>query len=823
MNFWHWKIQTVKLFLRKFMRKLFGIILMAILVIVIIFSSFYFYLKAKLPPTEGTVKISGLTESVTIKRDHFGIPHIFAKNERDLFKALGFTIAGDRLFQMDMQRRLAHGELSEVLGPNTVELDKFFRTLRFKETLRANWERHQKELDPHMVQLIHDYLDGVNSYLQEGHLPVEFSLLNYTPKPFTLDDIFGFMGHMSFNFAWTFETNLLFNDLAKKLPSVKINEMRQHLRGMAPQGKLPRLSDFKLLPHQYQDFNGEQKIYETLKAMIGSFGPIKGSNSWVLSGNRSASGYPILASDPHISFSNPNIWYEAHLHSPTFEIYGHFMPLVPFPTLGHNRQMGWAVTMSQVDEMAFFREEFSPHNPKLIAEDGQWKAIHYYETVIKVKDEEDVLLPIRITPRGPLLNEIMSDNKAPPISLYWTFYHPNNVPLKAIYHIMRASNLNEFARHLSWIKSPGMNISYVDRSGNIAWWVVGQIPIRPPNYYGDMIMDSTKGDHKKLRVVPFDQNPRLINPPSGVIVSANFIPPVKVPYRIEGDWSPSERFERITYLLSKKQKWSLEELKKVQTDSVDILSTTLLPKILAEVKVHKLKSSPYLVNLPPHLIEESLSFLRLWKGEAEVNSIGMTLFAQWIENIIRALLEPSIGDSYKSYCELPDALYFLKNIFHNPNSEWRKKGQLSNAVNVGLSMTLYDLSKMFGTDIKDWRWGKAHTVEYRHTIGQQWPLNYIFNVGPYEAPGGHHQVNCMDHSMCHGFKVESGPTTRRLVDMADPEHSLGILPIGNSGNLTDPHHHDQVKLFLSGEYRPQLLNINEIEENKTKELILAPK
>lgn len=329
-----------------------------------------------------------VTQKVKIRIDESGIPHIEAANNKDLFYAYGHYVASERLFQMELQRRVAKGELSELFGADFVEIDKLFRTLKAHKYLSKNWERakSQNKIPPELREITTAFLKGVNDFIAREHLPLEFLLLGIRPKDFQEEDIMAFIGYMSYSFATSFRGGLLYNDLSKKMSAEHCSELRQRPKDLNFPIPYPQMGHIKFPKHATGMASEYDKVFHTLRGLFHRFPPFKGSNSWVVAGKRTKSGYPILANDPHISFSLPGVWFEAHLKSPTFEIYGHFLPLVPLPVIGHNENHAWAITMSKVDDMQFFEEKLNPHNPRRVKHHDNWVKIKDESETIKVKE-----------------------------------------------------------------------------------------------------------------------------------------------------------------------------------------------------------------------------------------------------------------------------------------------------------------------------------------------------------------------------------------------------------------------------------------------------
>lgn len=779
-----------------------------LLFLVLIFIGSILYLRTSLAPLDGELSLNNLSSPVKVVRDREGIPHIFAKNNKDLYRAFGFTIASERLFQMEMARRMASGELAEIIGKKGIDSDKMFRTFRLRSAMRDMFERKMKAglLDPEMLQLMDAFYDGVNQYQNIGNLPIEFKILGIKPRPFSALDGYSLAGLMSFSFAIATSEEPLFTKLRARLGDDWVNEMRID--------KLPA-TDSKNPKKRYvekTEFLNSPVISSVISnAMknIEEFGlPLfEGSNGWLIAGKRSSSGFPILSNDPHISYSHPGVWFEAHLKSPDFETYGHFLPNIPFPVLAHNRERGFGFTMSLIDDMDLYREEL---NPKFKTYRFKDKQIFYkeYLEVIKVKGESDVKMNVIVTQHGPILDEILPDKS---LALSWVYYHPDNDALTSLYKMGMAKDMNEFKAAVATGVAPGLNVLYADKT-NIGWWMFGQIPLRPGHVQSDFIHDGASGNDEYKGVTAFADKPHLENPESGVIVSAN-ARPEGFPADQRGDWQPEDRYLTIKTLLSQKEKWSVDEIKELQTLSINLEAKLILDALLRDSEFDNLwQKGAY---------ENYFNILKKWDFISSTDSIAPALYHTWCREISKLLLKDLSKEEQIVYSKLPASWIFFKRVVLDPKSIVWSKFDRKKVFSDAFVHTLESLKQELGEDSRNWKWGLLHTVEYAHPLGQIPLLKKIFNIGPFAISGGFNEINNQKSNGIEGrFNVKVGPSTRRIIDFAHPEQALGILPIGESGHLLSPFYKNQVQPFINGEYRAELLDETLIENQKTHELIL---
>jgi len=783
-----------------------ALILVGLPAIVVIAS--VLFARSRLPVVSGTLALPGLSAEVRVTRDTWGIPHIFAQNEMDAFRALGFTVAQDRLFQMDIQRRLANGELSEVFGRAALHTDKIARTFGFRhyaqKLLSADTEASRA------MQAAAAFRDGANACIATQKLPVEFGLLGYTPRPFDVVDMLAFGGYMSYSFSEAFRGDILFTDLMTDLPPEKVNELRGGIEESAP--TIVRTEKIGI----------DRQLFAALHAdpLLQILGAFAGSNSWVVSPGRSKSGHAILANDPHIGFSKPAIWYEAHIVSPELEIYGHFLSLIPFPVLGHTRDIAWALTMSEMDDMDFYREKANPQNPGEIYVNGHWSELEERTETIRVKGDKDVQLRVQTGPHGPLVQNLFARPGHDLVSVKWQYHEPENRSLEAFFDLTHAKSVDQFAAALKKAKTPDLNISYADKAGNIAWWVMGQIPIRPAQSQPDMVLDGPSGADEYLGYVPFEDNPHAVNPDSGMIITANNEPVRYASYPLHGYFQPSDRIVQLHRLLDARDKWGAEEFMKVQTNEDEVFAADQVPLLLGILGPRR-----------DAVEENAYSILQHWDGHSDVSSRGAAIYNVWRSEILRDTLMDEMGeDRFGVFCSIPNAWRFYERLIANPASLWwddvRTKDHVETREEIVTSafhQAVDVLKRRFGNDVNGWTWGKLHTVEYTHVLGFQKPLNLFFNAGPYPSGGNYSQVDAMSPPRGEEtFGVLWGPSTRRIVDFAEIGKSWGINPLGNSGNLFSRHEKDQTDLFLHGRYRPEWMDAADIQLNTEATLILSP-
>ncbi|KRP63167.1 penicillin acylase family protein [Pseudomonas trivialis] len=761
------------------------------------------YVYSKQPTRQGTQTLANLQGSVTVRYDERGVPHIRAGNEADLYRALGYVQAQDRLFQMEMMRRLARGELAEVLGPKLLETDKLFRSLRIRERA-ADYVAHMDH-ESATWKALQAYLDGINQY-QAGHpSPLEFDMLGITKRSFTAEDSVSVAGYMAYSFAAAFRTEPLLTYIHDRLGSdyLKVFDLDWQPRGalnLADSdwqhlGALARLSDQALADNGLPQFEG--------------------SNAWAISGSRTQSGKPLLAGDPHIRFSVPAVWYEAQLSAPGFELYGYHNALSPMAFLGHNLDFGWSLTMFQNDDLDLIAEKTNPDNPNQVWYHGQWVDMTRSEQQIAVKGQEPVTLTLHRSPHGPIINSVLGDNSGTtPIAMWWAFLDTDNRSLEGFYELNRADTLAKARAASSKVSAPGLNIVWANAKGDIGWWAAAQLPMRPPGVNAGMILDGSTQEGDKLGFYPFSANPQEENPARGYVVSANAQPVSPTGMEIPGYYNLPDRGQQLNAQLSDNSvKWNVTNSQALQLGTTTAFGPRLLAPLLPVLRE--------VVKDPAQL--QLVEQLAAWKGDYPLDSTSATLFNQFLFNLAEAAFHPKLGDAlFKTLLSTRVIDAALPRLAASADSPWWD-GQRADTVKRAWDNSLSHLKATFGDDPTQWQWGKAHTLTHGHPLGSQKPLDQIVNVGPFAAPGTHEVPNNQSANIGPApWPVTYGPSTRRLIDFADAAHALTINPVGQSGVPFDAHYSDQAQTYIEGGYEQAHFTDEEVTANTRGTLKLLP-
>jgi penicillin amidase len=785
------------------------------LLIVVLASGAGWYLYSKQPSRQGMVELQHLQGSVTVRYDERGIPHIRADNETDLYRALGYVHAQDRLFQMEVLRRLARGELAEVLGPKLLDTDKLMRSLRIREraeTYLANLDKQS----PSFIAM-QAYLDGINQYQDSHAKPVEFEVLGIPKRPFTAQDTISIAGYMAYSFAAAFRTEPLLTFVRDQLGPQYLNIFDLDWQ---PKGVLNGTGT-TLASADWKDLNALARLSEQALADNG-LPQFEGSNAWVVAGSRTQSGKPLLAGDPHIRFSAPSVWYEAQLSAPGFELYGHYQALMPFASLGMNHDFGWSITMFQNDDLDLIAEKVNPDNPNQVWYRGKWVDMTTSEQQIAVKGQAPVTLVLRQSPHGPIVNDALGSGVGKtPIAMWWAFLESQNPILEGFYQLNRADTLAKARGAAAKIQAPGLNVVWANAKGDIGWWAAAQLPKRPAGVRPWFILDGSTAEADKDGFYPFSANPQEENPARGYIVSANFQPVSPTGMEIPGYYNLADRGQQLNRQLSDKAiKWDLENSQKLQLGTTTAYGPRLLAPLLPVLR--EVVSDPAELKLVEQLAQ--------WKGDYPLDSTSATLFNQFLFNLTDATMRDELGnDFFETLLSTRVIDAALPRLAASADSPWWDnrstlgKETRADTVKAAWQASLAHLKSTLGADSSQWQWGSAHTLTHGHPLGQQKPLDLFFNVGPFAAPGSHEVPNNLSAKIGPApWPVTYGPSTRRLIDFADPAHSLTINPVGQSGVLFDSHYDDQAEAYVEGMYFQAHLNEEEVTANTRSTLKLLP-
>lgn len=778
----------------------------------LIFILLYFWLKSTAPTYSGELELKDLTESVEIIYDDFGVPHIYANNAHDAYFALGYAQAQERLFQMEMIRRATSGRLSEILGESLLPTDKIMLTLSIRQAAEKSAKKAFENIDANFKKQSIAYLEGINSFIDKGNFPIEFTLIGFEPEHFTPADIYTAIGYMSLSFTSAISVEPMMSNIYQNLGE-------------------KYLVDFAI------DSISNSKLYEETEVLSNFLSPLElqeylpipiweGSNNWVMSKERSESGKVLLANDTHIAYSQPAVWFEAHLNYPGFEMFGYYLAGVPFSVIGHNREYGWGITIFPYDNMDLYREKINPENPNQYWHNGTWNNFKEVNHIIKVKDTESISFKLRTSIHGPELNQAyksISKLEENPICLWWALHDKETTTLEALYEINNSENINTFEKAAELVDIIGLNVVYGDKEDNIAWWATGKIPIRSQTINSKLILDGSDSTNDFKGFYGFHKNPKLINPEDGFICTANNAPMRINGIEYPGYYSPGYRAARIKEIVNSQNTWSRDGMKRIQNDVKSKRDIKIRDLVLGSIDLNNLRSEGTTHS-------QAINQLVEWDGKYETDNISPTIYTSMIYHILKQTMADELGDyQFERIVSSNPMRSSIERLFFNESSPWWDNIGTKDIIETrdqqfaeALKLSLADLNKNLGNDLTKWQWGNIHTLTHVHPIGRKEPFDIVFNIGPFADKGGNEIIvkEAFKYSGHGPYKVKSGPAMRMLIDFAQPEKSLTIIPTGQSGNIMSPHYSDQAEMFVKGEYRILEMDKNELSEGRI--LMLRP-
>lgn len=763
----------------------------------------YGYLLSTKPQYEGELSLKNISEDTNVYFDEYGVPHIYASSEKDALTVLGYVHAQDRLWQMELLRRIAPGKLSEIFGSRALPNDKLFLGLGIAENSEKAIAALDKNGKPY--QLAMAYLEGINQYIENGKTPIEFTILGLKKEKFTLKDVYNTFGYMSFSFAMAQKTDPLMTDLKNQYGEAYLKELGLDLSY--------NTTKIKTNATQYQ------AIAKSVADLLES-SPVPtfiGSNSWVLSPKKTATGKVLFSNDPHIEYSQPGTWFEAHISCPNYEIYGYYLAGTPFPLLGHNREYAYGLTMFENDDADFFQEEENPANASQYKTPTGYQNYKVRKESIVVKDSVEVPLEIKETVHGPIMNGILKDFKSTkPVAFHWIYTHAENKILDAVYSLSHARNYDEFHQKIALIAAPGLNIMYGDAKNNIAWQTSGKLYQLPKSVNPNYILDGSNGIDDQYQYLDFSKNPGTLNPAWNYVYSSNNMPEPIEGYNYQGYYLPEDRARRITQLLDAKNNWTKQDISKMLVDDVSPVNVEVITEFRSAINTQQL--SP--------LEKQAIAILEKWNGANGIQEVAPTIYNKWIYFYLKNTFEDEMGTvGFKQFLKTHIMKQSIANQSKIKNSLWwdnvkttTKKETRQEILQLSLQQAVANLQNQLGDDITNWKWQNVHQVEYKHPLGSVALLRPFFNVGILDIAGSNEVINnvMFEYTDEANYVVKAGPSTRRIVDFSDVENSWSILPTGQSGNPMSIHYQDQATMYAKGEFRKMKMNKKEIESTSTK-------
>ena len=795
------------------MKKVIGYILVILLIIFIIgYFVIYHFNSRAIPDYNKAMSLPGLRAKVEVYRDSFGIPHIYADNDEDLYQVIGYLTAQDRLWQMDLLRRVTTGRLSEIFGNDMLKTDMLMRALQITEKS----QKVISQSEPSVIKAFQAYAKGVNNYIKDNYekLPVEFTILGYKPDPWKIEHSFNLIGYIAWDLNGAWNAEIILHKLKSKLTTIQLIDLIPRPDTM--QSNIYSTPSLTELDWRSELMAASSKIEDLgLQAF-------RGSNNWVVSGSKTASGKPILANDMHLSFSAPGIWYQIHQVIPgKLDVTGVLLPGQPFVVSGHNKKVAWGLTNVMSDDIDFYKETVNPLDSNQYKLDGKWLKFRIKRENIAIKGGDTVRYNLKFTHRGPVIS-MLKGVSGDVISMRWMGNEPSN-EVQSIYRLNRAQNWTDFCNAMRTFVSISQNVAYADIEGNIGMYCCAGIPIR----YGNPteVLDGDTSAYDWRGIVPFEDLPFIFNPKEGFAVSANNRTIDSSYNKYISSWFDLPfRYDRIVELLKGDKKLTVSDIAAIQTDETSKLASFYLPGLIEIAN-----KCPKLSTAANH----SLNLLKNWKYHMAAGNSATAIFEVYYNRIIENLVKDEMGDIL--YQEFLNDKILVRNMFHNvfinresalcDNILTRNiKENFNDVVIKSFDETITYLTQNLGVEPGKWEWGKIHLFTLSHPLGKINLLNKVFelNRGPFESGGSFHTVSPYTYKFTDKFNVTSGASQRHIYDFGDWDLSLSVIPSGISGIPASPHYCDQTEMFLAGKYHRDLFSFEAVHQNVKYKTTYSP-
>ena len=777
--------------------------ILTILVVVVGGAAWWLFVRP-LPQVDGTAPLAGLQHEVTVERDIWGIPHVRASSLADMAEAQGYVMAQDRLWQMDLLRRVARGELSEILGPVTVGVDKRYRLMRFGPAA----ERDEGLLDEESRLVMEAYSRGVNKFIEQhqNKLPVEFTLLKYKPTPWKPSDSLVIAGYMYDTLTETWEDKFdrakvtaragaqrardLFSQEAA-LDHFVVGDPDRPSSGAQRSGDPDDEDDDDMTPDDVLKA-GTPTTRHDPSGLIAALAPAAlqwvsesqrdirhtlGSNNWVVSGEHTATGKPLLANDTHLELSVPPIWYQMHLTCPGWNVKGFTLPGAPLVVIGHNERIAWGFTNNMADVQDLYIETFNPAQPDEYKANGKWLKAETVDEVIHVKGKADVHYPVTVTRHGPVMMREGNTGYA----LRWTATEPGGLG-NTYLRLGKAQNWHEFREVMKSVWGPAQNAVYADVAGNIGYVMAARVPIRKKGH-GEVPVPGDTDEYEWKGYIPFEQLPQAINPEDGLIVTANarVVGPDYKPY-LTDHWEEPYRTARIWDLLHDKHDLRPADMLKVQTDTYSYPDVFLAEQLAPAAKIAAPKDPR---------TQKLVALAKDWNGIAESDSPVVSFLEGTRRAALRLILQPVLGDDTQLYQWRSTA--FLQRVLTERPAAWLPAAykNYDELLVAAADESVQHLEKDSGSArIEDWQWKRFDSLDMLHPLGREGLLKALFSISGKPQGGTRFSPRAATR--------RDGPAMRMVANIGDWDHSLMVIPGGQSGQLGSSHYSDQFRYWYEG-------------------------
>jgi len=768
---------------------------------------------------EGEKEVLGISSNVDVYTDSFGVPHVFAKNEKDLFFTAGYLAARERLFQLSMVAILVKGEMALNLGDEYLDTDIFIRTWRIHETAK----KMVLKMKPENKEVFNNFCDGINYRINEikNDLPIEFKIMRVDPSFWDPSIVAGYARMMAYEMQGSWKPEILYGAIAANFGEEKLKEIipgydknKSTIASMSYEGFKPIFD--KLIKEEF-----------FVRNILGKYNASLGSNNWVLSGSNTKTGKPLLANDPHLAYTQPSRWFEIHLKGGRFDVSGVCIAGIPIPVIGQNSKVAWGFTNSMVDDLDFFIETINPNNRKQYKSGDRWLNMEVFEEKIQLKSGRDSTISVRMTHHGPVVSDIhpLLKDQDVALSMAWTGHWITN-ELDAWIDLNIMENWDDFSKGVRSFGVPGQNIVYADIEGNIGWRPAVFIPIRKEGF--SMIpRPGHDPDYDWAGKVPFSEMPFIFNPKKGYIATANNKTINDFPYYISGLWADPSRADQINYRLDTMKSATIEDMMSMQLDQTSQFAKDILPYIL---ETEEDKESKH--------VKRAFQFLKNWDFVEDVDSEAALVFNVIVKNLVFNLYGDEISLLGENYLEAFSGINYLitrrlREDIKDGKSTWvddvrtiDKREEIREIIKSSVLDAVSEIDQKFGGNWSNWKWGDAHSLTHKHLFYKNRFINWLFelSVGPYRSGGSNKTPNAGGFSLTKPYKQTAGASMRRIVDFSNLNETRFILPTGQSGLPSSPHYRDQADLYHKGEYRKTWFSETYIKSEKTfKHLKLIPK
>jgi penicillin amidase len=781
-----------------------------------------YLMQKSLPEQEGTMDVAGLSAEVEVWRDEVGVPHILAASEYDAYISAGYVHAQDRLWQMDLLRRYGSGRLAEIFGSRALPTDRLMRTIgihRLADSLLQT-------VSPQTRRILDAYTLGVNTCIEDldGRYPVEFDLLQYEPEPWDAAHSLIIARLMGWELALSWWVDLTLGELVSRLGEERAQEFFPGYPDDAAVIVPPAVPATRQAAALLRDG------LLAAQGLFGSPGSAIGSNSWVIDSSHATAGAVLLANDPHLLHMQPARWYIMHLSAPGLNVAGVSFPGVPGIVIGHNEHIAWGMTNIMADDVDFFVEQINYRDSTYMLA-GKVLPLEVRTDSIFVRDSLPDVIQVYGTRHGPVISGVYPRKgvirkpgrfeEPPSVTMRWAGQDASDEIL-ALYRLNHASSWDDMLQALTTFGVPGQNFIYGDVKGNIGYTAAGRIPIRSGGVSPQLPNDGSSVVDPWLGYVPFEQLPRVYNPPGGMIATANNKTVRSFPWHISSLWESDARISRIHQMLSEQPTFSAEDFMLMQMDVQSVAADTI-----RDAMVDALRNWPS----RPVLLTRVMNRLAAWDCRMHVSSIDAAIYnasyVRLLRNTFGDEMDSTLFDNYVFLSNIPTRV--LPRLLHDTSTavfdDIRTPGRESRQHILILSITqaIGELRQRFGANMSQWEWGEMHAVWFKHPLGDVAPLDRIFNIGPIPAGGNNTTVNNGEFSFANPYDAAVGPSMRFVADMASPDSSYIIITTGQSGQPFSDHYADQAVLWQSGAMHRLILRTDAIRRSAWPRLLLRPR